>query len=183
MATKRRTKSRPKSSVRRRRTTMSAAPRKRRVRRRKSTKKGFLSAVGTETKAAFNSMVSGSVGGGLYLLYEDQTADAGMTPEKKGLWALAGAYAVTVMGGKPNVGAGIMGAAAYDYFKTKGLLGDESEQMRRQQWADPLQNVPVMLSDNEMYLAAGGDPNFALSQSNMDLADNYLPAYADTTTY
>ena len=54
-------------------------------------------------------------------------------------------------------------------------------QQGRVNYADPLQNIPVTLSENGMYLAANGMPTS--NAVNMDLADNYLPDYADTTTY
>lgn len=189
MAKKRTAKKRAASPTRRR--TMSAAPR-RRV-RRKSTrrKKGFLSAVGTETKTAVNAMFSNALGGVGYLVFEDQVVNGSTTPwtpEKKGLIGGLGlSYVCHVMLGKPNLGGGVMGAAAYDFFKTKGLLGlGDGSQMNRQQWADPLQNVPVMLSDDQMYLAQGGGMYLQDGNGNTWLADgkgNYLPAYADTTNY
>lgn len=140
---------------------------------------------GAEGKAAFSTMVSGVVGGGLYLVYEDQV-DLGQnsTPEKKGALALVGAYVLATMGKRPNIAAGITGAAAYDFFKAKGLLNDSaSTQMDRMKWADPLQNVPVMLSDDDMYLAQGGNP-LALAESGPFADDGqYLPDYAATYNY
>jgi len=169
-----------KSPVRRRRTLSAAKPKRR---RRSTRKKGFLSAMGAQASSAARSMGSGAVGGGLYALYEAKIDMTTWTPEKKGMFALLGSYVLTVYGSKPNVGAGIAGAAFYDYAKTTGLLGDESEQMNRQQWADPLQNVPVMLSENEMYLAAGGDP-MAIQDAAMNLQDgNYMPGYAQANRY
>ena len=159
------------------------------AKRRKTTKKkGMLSAMtGVEARNAFRSMASGAVGGTLYLVYEDQVdLGVGSTPEKKGAIAVLGAYVLATMGKRPNTAAGIVGAAAYDFFKTKGLLEDSSDtQMKRMNYADPLKNVPIQLSDNQMLSLQTGEMN--LSANSMDLADNqdfnYQPPYADTVFY
>lgn len=155
-----------------------------RRRRRTTKKKGFLSEFGgVEDKAAFRTLVSGTVGGTAYLIYEDQVDTASMTPERKGLLAVVGAYAIARLGKKPETAAGVVGAAAYDFFKVKGLLGDGAGvQTDRMNWADPLNNVPVSLSEDEMlYLSQGGDPNLLLSENNAE--EQYLPNYAATYRY
>lgn len=156
-------------------------------RRRPAKKKGFLSAMtGAESRNAFRSLASGTIGGGLYLIYEDQVALPDSTPEKKAAVAALGAYVLATMGKRPNVAAGIIGAAAYDFFKTKGLLSDSSDtQMQRMNYADPLQNIPIQLSDDAMNLAQAGEMNLAEAME-MDLADGgdwYQPPYAETYTY
>lgn len=172
--------------TRRRNASASATPRRRR--RRTTKKKGFLSDfTSVENRNAFNTMVSGTVGGGLYLVYEDQVTISGTTPEKKVGLAVLGAYFIGVMGKKPNVSAGVMGAAAYDFFKAKGLLQDNMDlqdpaynQMMRQNYADPLENVPLTLSDDAMMLAQSGQMSL---QDAEELDNSYLPNYADTFNY
>jgi len=171
------------------------AAKKTTTRRRRPAKKGMLSSMtGAEGRNAFRSMVSGAVGGGLYLVYEDQV-DLGTnsTPEKKGALAVLGAYVLATMGKKPNMAAGITGAAAYDFFKEKGLLNDPGDvQYSRMEWADPLQNVPMTLSDDQMYLAQGGafGDDMYLAENDMYLAadqyedmNEYQPDYAATYRY
>ena len=61
-----------------------------------------------------------------------------------------------------------------------------SGQVSRQQWADPLQNIPVTLSDDQMmYLQAGMHEGGMYLQDNnaMALQDQYLPDYAPTYRY
>lgn len=173
-----------KKAARTRKRTASTTPK----RRRRTTKpKGFLSQIGgVEGRNAFRTLTSGAVGGTLYLVYEDQVDIQNMTPEKKGAIAAVGAYALAVMGKKPNVAAGIIGAAAYDFFKEKGLLDDPmNTQMNRMKYADPLQNIPTMLSDDNMMLASNNEQMY-LSQNGQDMYlqdDQYLPDYAATYRY
>lgn len=158
-----------------------------RRRRRSTAKKGFLSQIGgVESRNAFRSMASGAVGGTLYLVYEDQVDIQNMTPEKKGAIAAVGAYFLAVMGKKPNTAAGIVGAAAYDFFKVKGLLNDPMQtQMSRINYANDLSNIPEMLSDEQMYLASDDmdlQDDMYLAE-DMYLQDQYLPDYAATYRY
>ena len=149
-----------KKAARTRKRNENALAKKKPVKKRKrATKKGFLSQIGgVDGRNAFKSMASGAVGGTLYLVYEDQVDLGASTPEKKGAVAVLGAYFLATMGKRPNTAAGIVGAAAYDFFKEKGLLGDPADvQMSRVEYADPLQNIPTMLSDNDMYLAQNGE--------------------------
>jgi len=153
-------------------------------------KRGMLSAMtGAEGRNAFRQLASGVVGGGLYLIYEDQVTIPGSTPEKKAVIAVVGAYILATMGKRPNVASGIIGAAAYDFFKVKGLLSDSADtQMKRMKYADPLQNVPVSLSDDAMLLAQSGQMNLADAQT-FDLQQDsrgvysYQPVYAQTDTF
>ena len=170
---------------------------KKTTRRRRPKKKGMLSAMtGAEGRNAFRSMVSGAVGGGLYLVYEDQVdLGTGSTPEKKGALAVLGAYVLATMGKRPNMAAGITGAAAYDFFKEKGLLNDPGAvQMGRMQYADPLSNIPVSLNDDQMYLAQGGDPMYLQDDMYLQAGQHmgaagafgdgqYLPDYYATYRY
>ena len=97
---------------------LAAKAKPKRRRKRTPAKKGFLSDFGSvQNQNTFKSMLSGAVGGGLYLVYEDQVSFGEETsPERKLLFASLGAYAFSIMGKRPNTGAGIMGAAAYDFF-------------------------------------------------------------------
>lgn len=155
----------------------SVTPRKR---RRPAKKKGFLNDItGVEGKNAFRTLVSGTIGGGLYLVYEDQV-DLGTTatPEKKALFGTIGAFAIALMAKKPNVGAGVMGAVAYDFFKTKELLGDPADvQMSRVDYADPLSNIPTTLSENGMYLAQTGEYDLADTVRMDEQGESYYPDY------
>jgi len=176
-----------KSKATRRKNLRASTPMKRK-RSSNPRKKGYLSAMtGVESRNAFRSLASGTIGGGLYLVYEDQVdLGTGSTPEKKGAIAAIGAFVLATMGKRPNVAAGIIGAASYDFFKTKGLLSDSSDtQMARMQYADPLQNIPIQLSDNQMYLTQTGEMNLA-EATEFDLADEgswYQPIYAQTDTF
>lgn len=164
---------------------------KRRRRRRTRKNKGFLSAPSSaENQEAFKTMTSGAVGGGLYLVYEDQVdLGANSTPEKKAALAALGSYFLAAWGKKPKTAAGVVGAAAYDFFKTKGLLNDPADvQMSRMEYADPLQNVPVMLNDDEMYLQQGGDEMYLQEDGNGEMylqegglfsESGYMPNYAE----
>jgi len=154
-----------------------------RRRRRATQKKGFLSDLtSAENRNAFKSLASGAIGGGLYAVYDEHVNLNGATTEKRALFAGIGAYVIAVMGKRPNVAAGILGAAAADFIREKDLLSDAPDtQMARMSYADPLQNIPIMMSDDQMYLAANGsDMNLA---DEFDPTGNYLPAYADTTQY
>jgi len=135
-------------------------------------------------------MISGTVGGALYQIFDAQVTIPAETPEKKLLYAGLGCYLLSMMGKRPQVAAGAMGAAAYDFFKAKGFLEDGpwGSQVSRQQWADPLQNIPVTLSDDQaMSLQAGMHENgMYLQDHNMNLQDaggQYLPDYYATYRY
>lgn len=174
-----------KRAARTRKRNSSKPTRRRRTTRRR--KKGLLSMPSqAESRAAFRSMASGTIGGGLYLIYEDQVdLGSGSTPEKKGAIAALGAYFLSTWGQKPNVAAGVMGAAAYDFFKEKGLLEDSAAtQMKRMNYADPLSNVPIMMNDDQMYLAQGGAQGEDMYlQESGPFAEGYQPHYADTEYY
>lgn len=172
----------------RKRNAGSTTAKRRTTRRRTTRKKGLLSMPSpAESRAAFKSLASGAVGGGLYLIYEDQVTLQDPTPEKKALFAGIGSYLLATMGGKPQVAAGAVGAAAYDFFKAKGLLDDPADvQMSRVQYADPLQNIPVQLSDDQMHLAQGGDNTYLAQEDFLQDGgpfNDYQPHYADTTNY
>lgn len=159
-----------------------------RKRRKPTKKKGILGGLGdfgsAENRNAFRTMISGGVGGALYQIYDAQVTIPSETPEKKLLYAALGCYVLAIAGKKPMVAAGGIGAAAYDFFKAKGFLEDGpfSSQVARQQWADPLQNIPVTLSqDQAMYLQ---ENQMYLQQNGMSLQDQqYLPDYAATYRY
>ena len=205
MATKTRTKAEQaaitkKAQATRRKNLRAGTPAKRKTttavtrkkRRSPAKKKGLLAGLGdfgsVENRNTFRTMVSGSVGGMLYQIYDAQVTIPAETPEKKLLYAAAGAYLLSMMGKKPSVAAGALGAATYDFFKEKGFLADGplSSQVGRQQWADPLQNIPVTLSDNQMMSLQAGmhDNGMYLQDDNMALQDGqYLPDYAPTYRY
>lgn len=185
------TKARNKRSLSAPKKKTSTAVAKRTKRRSPAKRKGFLSAMtGPEAKNAFRSMASGGVGGFLYLVYEDQVDLGSVTnlPEKKAGIAIFGAYLLATMGKRPDTASGIAGATMYDFFKTKGLLQDSAgTQMKRMKYANPLDNIPTHLSDNQMYLAQTGQMDLQ-DASNMDLAEDgsgfsYEPPYAQTYTF
>lgn len=187
------TKRRSTSTRKRRRKTTTTTPRKRR--RRTTKPKGFLSEFmsPTEANAGFKATTSGLVGGGLFYGYHHLVEDNSpqwSSEVKNGIGVLAG-FLIATKGKRPNTGAGMAGAAIFNYLGEQGFLNDNSTQMARMQYAQNLQNLPQTLSDDEMmylaqqeqdmYLAQGQDNN-----NNMYLANqggyqvSYAPNFAGT---
>lgn len=144
-----------------RRKTMSAAPRRK---RRRTKPKGFLSDFmnPAEAKAGFQSTTSGGVGGALMYLYNHFVQDNAWSSEVKNGIAVLGAFGLATIGKKPNTGAGMAGAAIFNYMLEQGFLASGSSQVNRVRYADPLQNLPTALSEGDMMQL----------QDNMYLADN-----------
>jgi len=148
----------------RRRTTRTATPTKRR--RRTVKKKTGLSAAFTspKAKASIKGMSSGALGGGLYYLYQEKVSLPNETPEKRGLLALAGAYLLSAAMDKPDMAAGAVGAAAFDFMTEKGFLSENMDLAAQEM--EYIKQLPETLDANNMDLA-----------ENMELAADYNTSY------
>jgi hypothetical protein len=114
------------------------------------------------------SMFSGAVGGfGAVTLVK-------MTPNQSPITqaAIIGgtAFVAGSMLKMPNVAAGMAAIAVYRLMENAGML---AEDMALADYADPIEELPIMLNED-------GSPNFALAESDMDmmLSESYQVALA-----
>jgi hypothetical protein len=142
---------RKKTTVRRKTT---AAPRRRRttaktpVRRRRVAKKGLLSEMFNPAMAsgAAKTLLSGAVGGlGAGLLGKVLPATTGV--EMRAGYTLAAGFIAATVFKLPNVGAGMAAVGVKELLGAKGLLAEGAN------YADPINNLPMVLNEGEaMYL-------------------------------
>lgn len=169
MAVKRKRAPRKKTTTRRRSTTMSAKPRT--VRKISRKKGGLLSELYNPkmAKAGATASLSGAVGGAGYGLMSKFMPEATIT--KKLGFGLIGSFITATVLQKPNLGAGISGAAVFDAMQQNGMLAENS--MRNHKYADKIKSLPMVLDENGNELFLSQDDNMYLSENIFDLAENF----------
>lgn len=145
-------------AIRRKRT---AAPRKRTTTRRRTTpvksvrrvtrrKKSMLSEFFSPQTAQAGAKVafSGAIGGiGAGLL--SKLIPATVSAEMKSVYILGAGFITATILKMPNVGSGMAAVGAYQLFKDKGLLSEDSEY----DYADSMESLPMVLNEDQaLYL-------------------------------
>ena len=176
-------------AIRRKRT---AAPRKRTTTRRRTTpvksvrrvtrrKKSMLSEFFSPQTAQAGAKVcfSGAVGGiGAGLV--SKLIPATVSSEMKSVYLLAGGFITATVLKMPNVGAGMAAVGAYQLFKDKGLLSEDSEY----DYADSMESLPMVLNEDQalylqesdgMYLSE--DVSYNLSEDDDSYSVGYYPEF------
>jgi hypothetical protein len=175
-------------AIRRKRTT---APKKRTTRRRatavKTTrrvtrrKKSMLSEFFSPQTAQAGAKVafSGAIGGiGAGLL--SKLIPATVSAEMKSVYILGAGFITATILKMPNVGSGMAAVGAYQLFKDKGLLSEDSEY----DYADSMESLPMVLNEdqalylqesNGMYLS--DDMTYSLAENEDDYGVGYYPEF------
>jgi hypothetical protein len=176
-------------AIRRKRT---AAPRKRTTTRRRTTpvksvrrvtrrKKSMLSEFFSPQTAQAGAKVcfSGAVGGlGAGLL--SKLIPSTVSVEMKSVSLLAGGFITATILKMPNVGSGMAAVGAYQLFKDKGLLSEDSEY----DYADSMESLPMVLNEDQalylqesdgMYLAE--DMSYSLAEDDDSYSVGYYPEF------
>lgn len=176
MAIRRKRTTAPKKRTTRRRTT--AVKTTRRVtRRKKSMLSEFFSPQTAQAgaKVAFSGAIGG-IGAGLLT----KLIPTSVSSEMKSVYILGAGFLTATVLKMPNVGAGMSAVGAYQLFKDKGFLAEDSEY----DYADSMESLPMVLNEdqalylqenNGMYLAE--DVNYNLSEDNDDYSVGYYPEF------
>ncbi|RLC35870.1 hypothetical protein DRH27_06165 [Candidatus Falkowbacteria bacterium] len=135
------------------------------VKRRKAPKKkgGFLSEFVTagESKAAFKAVTSGALGAIPAIAIEKIAVN--QNPTSQGLIMIASGFGIASLAKAPNAGAGCAAIGVYKILQETGMLSENEEVI---QYADPIENLPEALSEDEIdFLQEGGDPADLLQES------------------
>jgi len=167
MARKRTTARRKSAAPARRRRTTAKAP----IRRRRTTrKKGLLSEMFNPAMAsgAAKTLLSGAVGGlGAGLL--GKVLPATTSVEMRAVYTLGAGFFTSTVFKLPNVGAGMAAVAVKELLGAKGLLAEGAN------YADSLDNLPMVLNENEaMYLQESSD--MYLAENDYGYNVGYYPA-------
>lgn len=121
-------------------------------RRKPAAKKGILSEFVTanEAKASFKAIMSGAIGVVPAIAIEKIAVNA--NPSLQGMYMIGAGFAIASLGKAPNAGAGCAAVGVYKILQETGMLNDNAN------YANPLQNMPMTLSEGEMdYLEQNGD--------------------------
>ena len=113
------------------------------------------------TKGAMSAVLSGAAGGAA--VFQIEKLMQNNTPMQQNLALGVGAFLMGSVLKMPNMGAGIAAATVYKMFlASNGGVSDGSAF-----YADPIEQLPMMLDENgdEMYLSEGEE--MYLSQSGM----------------
>lgn len=178
-------------AIRRKRT---AAPRKRTTTRRRTTpvksvrrvtrrKKSMLSEFFSPQTAQAGAKVcfSGAVGGiGAGLV--SKLIPTTVSSEMKSVYLLAGGFITATVLKMPNVGAGMAAVGAYQLFKDKGLLSEDSEY----DYADSMESLPMVLNEDQalylqesdgMYLSENMNYSLSEDDNENDYSVGYYPEF------
>jgi hypothetical protein len=144
-------------AIRRKRTT---AVKKRTTRRRstpvKTTrrvtrrKKGMLSEFFSPqtAQAGAKIVLSGAIGG-IGAGFLSKLIPGSVSPEMKSLYILGAGFVTATVLKMPNVGAGMSAIGAYEIFKSKGFLAEDSEY----DYANSMESLPMVLNEDQaLYL-------------------------------
>ena len=136
-------------------------------RRRKPTKKskGFLSEFVTaqESKAAFRAITSGALGAVPAIAIEKIAVN--QNPTSQGLIMIATGFGIASLAKAPNAGAGCAAIGVYKILQETGMLSEDTPE-DFENYADPIENLPQALSEDEMdYLQETGDMDYLQEQS------------------
>ena len=169
-------------AIRRRKT---ATPRKRTTTRRRSTpvkavrrvtrrKKSMLSEFFSPVTAQAGAKVciSGAVGGiGAGLL--SKLIPTSVSGEMKSFYILGAGFLTATLLKMPNVGAGMSAVGAYQLFKDKGLLAEDSEY----DYADTMESLPMVLNEDQALYLQESDGMYLSEDFSLAEDDSYNVGY------
>ena len=173
-------------AIRRKRTT---APKKRTTRRRatavKTTrrvtrrKKSMLSEFFSPQTAQAGAKVafSGAIGGiGAGLL--SKLIPATVSAEMKSVYILGAGFITATILKMPNVGSGMAAVGAYQLFKDKGLLSEDSEY----DYADSMESLPMVLNEDQALYLQENDgmylsEDYSLAEDDNSYDVGYYPEF------
>lgn len=169
-------------AIRRKRTT---AVKKRTTRRRttpvKTTrrvtrrKKGMLSEFFSPqtAQAGAKIVLSGAIGG-IGAGFLSKLIPASVSPEIKSLYILGAGFVTATVLKMPNVGAGMSAIGAYEIFKSKGFLAEDSEY----DYANSMESLPMVLNEDQaLYLQENDGMYLSEDYSLAEDDDSYNVGY------
>lgn len=175
------------TTTRRRRTSTPVKSVRRVVRRKKSMLSEFFNP--QTAQAGAKVCFSGAVGGiGAGLL--SKLIPATVSSEMKSVYILGAGFITATVLKMPNLGAGMSAVGAYELFKQKGFLAEDSDQ--NFDYADSLDSLPLVLNEdqalylqenNGMYLAEdmsynlSEDMSYNLSEEDDSYNVGYYPEF------
>lgn len=169
-------------AIRRKRTT---AVKKRTTRRRstpvKTTrrvtrrKKGMLSEFFSPqtAQAGAKIVLSGAIGG-IGAGFLSKLIPGSVSPEMKSLYILGAGFVTATVLKMPNVGAGMSAIGAYEIFKSKGFLAENSEY----DYANSMESLPMVLNEDQaLYLQENDGMYLSEDYSLAEDDDSYNVGY------
>jgi len=173
-------------AIRRKRTT---AVKKRTTRRRttpvKTTrrvtrrKKGMLSEFFSPqtAQAGAKIVLSGAVGG-IGAGFLSKLIPASVSPEMKSLYILGAGFVTATVLKMPNVGAGMSAIGAYEIFKSKGFLAEDSEY----DYANSMESLPMVLNEDQALYLQENDgmylsEDYSLAEDDDSYSVGYYPEF------
>jgi hypothetical protein len=173
-------------AIRRKRTT---AVKKRTTRRRttpvKTTrrvtrrKKGMLSEFFSPqtAQAGAKIVLSGAVGG-IGAGFLSKLIPASVSPEMKSLYILGAGFVTATVLKMPNVGAGMSAIGAYEIFKTKGFLAENSEY----DYSNSMESLPMVLNEDQALYLQENDgmylsEDYSLAEDDDSYSVGYYPEF------
>ena len=169
-------------AIRRKRTT---AVKKRTTRRRstpvKTTrrvtrrKKGMLSEFFSPqtAQAGAKIVLSGAIGG-IGAGFLSKLIPGSVSPEMKSLYILGAGFVTATVLKMPNVGAGMSAIGAYEIFKSKGFLAEDSEY----DYANSMESLPMVLNEDQaLYLQENDGMYLSEDYSLAEDEDSYSVGY------
>lgn len=173
-------------AIRRKRTT---AVKKRTTRRRstpvKTTrrvtrrKKGMLSEFFSPqtAQAGAKIVLSGAIGG-IGAGFLSKLIPGSVSPEMKSLYILGAGFVTATVLKMPNVGAGMSAIGAYEIFKSKGFLAEDSEY----DYADSMESLPMVLNEDQALYLQENDgmylsEDYSLAENDDSYSVGYYPEF------
>ena len=173
-------------AIRRKRTT---AVKKRTTRRRttpvKTTrrvtrrKKGMLSEFFSPqtAQAGAKIVLSGAIGG-IGAGFLSKLIPGSVSPEMKSLYILGAGFVTATVLKMPNVGAGMSAIGAYEIFKSKGFLAEDSEY----DYANSMESLPMVLNEDQALYLQENDgmylsEDYSLAENDDSYSVGYYPEF------
>jgi hypothetical protein len=177
MAIRRKRTTAPKKRTTTRRRTAPVKSVRRVTRRSKSMLSEFFSPQTAQAgaKVAFSGAIGG-IGAGLLT----KLIPTSVSSEMKSVYILGAGFITATVLKMPNVGAGMSAVGAYQLFKDKGFLAEDSAY----DYADSMESLPMVLNEDQalylqendgMYLAE--DMNYSLSEDDDSYGVGYYPEF------
>lgn len=144
----------------------------RRVTRRK---KGMLSEFFSPqtAQAGAKIVLSGAIGG-IGAGFLSKLIPASVSPEIKSLYILGAGFVTATVLKMPNVGAGMSAIGAYEIFKSKGFLAEDSEY----DYANSMESLPMVLNEDQaLYLQENDGMYLSEDYSLAEDDDSYNVGY------
>lgn len=126
-------------------------PRRKTRTTRTTTKTSFLSEFVTqqEAKASFRAVMNGALGAIPAVAIEKIATN--QNPTNQGLIMIATGFGIGALGKAPQAGAGCAAIGVYKILETTGMLNDDNDYLQDYDYADPLENMPMVLNDDNLY--------------------------------